>query len=514
MRQTPMIGRTGTRLLFAAGLTAAMFISAAAGQQPAAGVASTSPAPLAVTGPVKNTTELKNPAHGYPFNATPMDLKKAGYVEEEFFIEGTASRFTAAGTANATVADSGHPYKTRIVVRRPATASKFNGTAIVEWTNVSQGHDHEIDWLEAADHFMRAGYAWIGVSAQAVGVDALKQWSPARYGTLNVSVPAAGGVVAPGGGRGGGAPRGGGGPSDLANDIFTQAAMAVRGKSTTDVMGGLKAQRVIATGHSQSCGRLATYFNSIHPLSPVFDAVMLHGCSAAQMRTDLTVKIFNMLSESEGASAPPDSDKLRVWQVAGSSHLDAQDSRGLGQVGLKAGGAMPVDGPDVLKPPTISGGGAGIGTYQGPSTAANDGCGHPTFSRIPFHYVLAAAYDHLTKWVKDGTLPPAAPRFEVANNAIVRDSAGNAKGGIQLSQHAVPTALNRGDNTGGQVCGLLGWHEPFDDAQLAKLYPFHAVYVKAVKDVTEKNLKAGYIVKADAEATIKEATNSNIGAKK
>jgi hypothetical protein len=32
-----------------------------------------------------------------------------------------------------------------------------------------------------------------------------------------------------------------------------------------------------------------------------------------------------------------------------------------------------------------------------------------------------------------------------------------------------------------------------------------------VKEVTEKNLKAGYIVKADADATIAEAVHSSIG---
>ena len=36
-------------------------------------------------------------------------------------------------------------------------------------------------------------------------------------------------------------------------------------------------ERVIASGHSQSAGRLATYFNAVHPLTPVYDAVLLHG---------------------------------------------------------------------------------------------------------------------------------------------------------------------------------------------------------------------------------------------
>lgn len=37
------------------------------------------------------------------------------------------------------------------------------------------------------------------------------------------------------------------------------------------------------------------------------------------------------------------------------------------------------------------------------------------------------------------------------------------------------------------------------------LYPTHEVYVSAVKDVTEKNVKAGYILQVDADATIAAA---------
>jgi hypothetical protein len=48
-------------------------------------------------------------------------------------------------------------------------------------------------------------------------------------------------------------------------------------------------------------------------------------------------------------------------------------------------------------------------------------------------------------------------------------------------------------------------YEPFDAAALARLYPTHCGYVSAVKESTEKNLKAGYILKYDADATIAEA---------
>jgi hypothetical protein len=51
----------------------------------------------------------------------------------------------------------------------------------------------------------------------------------------------------------------------------------------------------------------------------------------------------------------------------------------------------------------------------------------------------------------------------------------------------------------------------FDQAKLASLYPKHAAYVAAVRDVTEKNFKAGYILRPEADATIAAAENSQIG---
>ena len=53
---------------------------------------------IKVTGPVALTTPLRDPAHGYPYNSTPLDLAKHAYVEEEFFIEGRANSYnTPAG---------------------------------------------------------------------------------------------------------------------------------------------------------------------------------------------------------------------------------------------------------------------------------------------------------------------------------------------------------------------------------------------------------------------------------
>lgn len=57
-------------------------------------------------------------------------------------------------------------------------------------------------------HFIRSGYAWVGVTPQRVGVDALEVWNPKRYGSLDVTH---GGAVM---------------NDDLSYDVFAQAALA------------------------------------------------------------------------------------------------------------------------------------------------------------------------------------------------------------------------------------------------------------------------------------------------
>jgi hypothetical protein len=51
----------------------------------------------------------------------------------------------------------------------------------------------------------------------------------------------------------------------------------------------------------------------------------------------------------------------------------------------------------------------------------------------------------------------------------------------------------------------MGSSEPFDAARLAALYPTRDAYLAKVREATEKNLKAGYITKADADTTIRDA---------
>ena len=95
-------------------------------------------------------------------------------------------RVTPSGAADFT---------TRVVALTPADRSQFNGTVLVEWLNVSGGIDAPAVWMMAHREIVRAGYAYVAVSAQKVGVDggasllgidmSLKSQDPTRYASLN-----------------------------------------------------------------------------------------------------------------------------------------------------------------------------------------------------------------------------------------------------------------------------------------------------------------------------------------
>jgi hypothetical protein len=193
--------------------------------------------------------------------------------------------------------------------------------------------DSDPDWSFAHDELMREGYGYIGVSAQAIGVNggaaklpipgftalALKEWDPERYAPLNH-------------------------PGDqFSYDIYTQAAATALDPKGTDPFAGYDVQRLIAAGESQSASRMTTYVNAVHPNVRLFDGFLVHsrgGSGAAlsptapappkvsAIRADLTEPVFQLETETDlfglgfHPARQPDTDLLRTWEVAGTAHAD------------------------------------------------------------------------------------------------------------------------------------------------------------------------------------------------
>jgi hypothetical protein len=455
------------------------------------------------------SAHLDGPVPGDPFlTIGDLDLRTAGYVRQEWFLEGTASSYRLEGERGA----DGHwhaawasraPFKTRLVVYRPNDPACFNGTVVVEWMNVSGGVDACPDWLFLHRHLMRSGAAWVGVSAQKAGIDGggmvpglpLKTMNVERYRSL----------VHPG--------------DAFAFDIYTAVGRALRTPGSGP-LGRLEARRLIGIGESQSAGFLVTYVNAVDPIERCFDAFLIHGRPGAaaaldgtylraprdgdlsnvgaiasdghRIRADVRVPALTFQSETDivllggGRARQPDSERFRAWELAGAAHFDTY---GLVAAHFDREGIAVEELAQHLAPSDqILGMSANMPVNSGPQQ----------------HYVLNAALTHLDRWVRDGTPPPHAPRLEAADAAatsLVRDHVGIARGGIRTPWVEAPSAVLSGDSPGGDgFMFLFGRTLALDEATIARLYPGGPEEHRRRFDAaTAVAVDAGYLLAADAD---------------
>jgi hypothetical protein len=225
------------------------------------------------------------------------------------------------------------------------------------------------------------------------------------------------------------------------------------------------------------------YFNSVHPLDPIYDGLLLI-VGGGMTRTDQGLKVFKILSETDVpgqvASRQPDTDEYRRWEVAGTAHADRYFY-------------------DYLVP---------LNERDGVPASPTD-CTNPPLSDVPFFEVGAAAADALIRWIENGETPPVAPPIALASTSppvIARDALGLAEGGIRLPDVEAPIALNTGSNSGPAFCLLFGTHVPFDDATLRQLYPRgRRDWVRAFTQASRDAYRAGYIGKKDHRLNLQRA---------
>jgi hypothetical protein len=460
-----------------------------------------------------------------PANLQGFDLGQFGYQSAEYFISGTASAYTSANPLTSDGAwsvtpTSTAPYTTRVVVFRPTDPARFNGTVVVEWLNVSGQVDANPDWTMTHNELIREGAAWVGVSAQAVGVNQL------QCPTTLPNPPTPPCLVAPGDpGRYSSLSH----PGDsYSYDIFSQAGQAVRDNSSV-LLGGLTPTTLLAVGESQSAGRMVTYIDAVHPLVHVYDGFMVHSRGAAGaplaqapltpiatptptlIRTDLDVPVFTFQTESDVAGGfaarQPDTDLFRQWEAAGTSHFDTY--------GLLIGPTDIGDGQGAV---------ANLDAMQHPSTSPGPGaeCALP-LNTGGAHWSLNAAIYWLNQWVTKGTPPPVAQPLQIASTspfAYAKDANGNTIGGVRTPQVDAPIAALGGfgntpapGNTSpiAQFCRLFGSTVPFTPEQLSALYKNHGQFVSAWGQATRNLVKAGFIMKADENELTQSAVHSQIG---
>ncbi len=431
---------------------------------------------------------------GVPMNTAAEAVEQVGGIEDEYFFEGSATRYRLAGGATEYPTDGRwdieavdeQPFRTRMLVLRPGSPADFNGTVIVEWNNVSAGENFLGG--RGAAQLLQDGFTIAGVSAQAAGIEgmpdhplalagqampALKTNDPARYQSLRH----------PG--------------DDFSYDIYTQAGqlLAPDRPRGVDPLGGLDVRHVLASGGSQSAARLAGYINGIHAVASVYDAFLLlvfpnapcalNRASAPaelpqtgglnifdllewythRLRDDLDVPIIVLNSEAEASecypNTQPDTALLRWWEVAGTGHA----------------GLMPAEDLDAMV------------ELLGP--------GGITVSFAP---AVRAAFHALLRWLDCGPPPPHQPRLLKQGDPaqLPRDEHGNAIGGIRWPDLEAPLGTHVAEHFGDELNTLTGNSTPFEPEKVRALYPDHAAWLATYRAALDHLVETEVVLPDDA----------------
>ncbi len=458
-----------------------------------------------VMGPVPVT------ADSYPFlgaghTLDPIDFAKAGYVEEEFFVSGSANVYDWSPDGTLTVKTEKAPYTTRVLVHRPAQASRFSGNVVVEPFMTPRRYDWPIMWGYIHQSLMEHGDAWVGVTLPATSA-ALKKFSPARYSAVSFANPSPG-APCPGAGKNG--------PADtedgLRFDALSQVGAALKSGS---LMGNLKVEGIFMTTQG---GDLLTYMNAIHPHAKlasgkfVYDGYLsrnpgniqrLNQCEPAPPANDprggfrhkFGVPVIAVVAQGE---VPPSlalrrddsddpADRFRLYEVAGLGHID------------KAAYSQFPSVADQI---------AAVGATQGtPDWPFNITCEPPIplTEQPALTYVYDAAFQHLFKWARKGVPPPKAPRIEIKNGAgesgakptVALDEYGNGIGGVRTPYVDVPVASYFVTSPGPGTCAELGHTVALEQPRLAGMYPNDKAYSNKVAQATARLVKEGWLTESD-----------------
>lgn len=403
-------------------------------------------------------------------------LADHGYVEEEYWVAGLVA---------------GQPYKTSLLVRKPADPDSFSGLVALETVHVQGALGL---WQTSHDAILAGGHGWVAVGSQRMGVEGvLKIANPARYASLivptvdaAVSERAANALMQWSQSQSGTVPAEVFAVDSISNAIMTQVGAGLKNSVDGGPFGREAVASLIMGGASQTGGATLNYIgeaNADARLSdgrPIYDGFLpmaapggepVRGGDAAviQIYAEGDLILFGSVGPKGVVSARPDSDvaddRYRCYEVTGASHLPTRgvvDVAGIPQLGL------------MLEP-------------------------GDRFLQFPFAPFAQAAFVNLVNWVRDGKSPPRAPRIEVANGAMVRDEFGNAKGGLRSPYVDVPTGRYE---TAKYLRHLIGAEMPFSAEKLRELYGSRADYLQRFDLGIDALVDGGWILPTDG-ATLK-----------
>ena len=218
---------------------------------------------------------------------------------------------------------------------------------------------------------------------------------------------------------------------------------------------------------------------------------------AVRFRPDLRVPLITVITETDlfgdvtlgyYFARQPDTEWLRVWEIAGAAHADNYTI----QVAPIDTGSAPLD--DI------------VAAYEPTKMLMGQHLRHYINFAPQHHYVVQAALAALTNWVGTGQPAPGAPPIEVRETEgpqPILDRNGLAQGGIRTPWVDVPTARTSGviPSEGASesiMATIFGSGEPFDAATVRQLYPGGPTeYLESFTVALDTAIESGFILPAD-----------------
>ena len=464
-------------------------------------------------------------AESFPF-VSAVDrcrLDENGYEEKEYFLYGTANVYETVDGDEVGIRFAGAPYVNRMIVRAPRDPENCSGNILVEIINPTSGMEIERMWILARHHFLRRGDIYVGITSKPNTLDVLKAFDPQRYAELAWPNPTPDEPLPPEGKFTGLTDYRPEYETGLFWDMLTDLAHMFRERSSLSPLKDYPCRNIILTAWSQSASYMTRYINSfayrpeVRRDGCVFDGYLSCGAprefpvpvnqyetympkdSQGNRVSHCEQPYLVVQTESENAeftayrTAKVDSDSpnflYRVFEIAGASHesvysyLDYYN----GDADLVRLGCLP--------------------KYNGKHAQPN---------RYPYQFSIAAAYEHLYRWIDTGIAPPVFPRIKTdAMGHNVRDALANAVGGVRTCLLDYPTCayfyysrVDRGsffvDPTSEKDI-LFGHERSFPAEMLRFMYGDRENYRKLVTEITKEHVTRGYILREDAAALVEMA---------
>ncbi|MGN1277690.1 MAG: alpha/beta hydrolase domain-containing protein [Floccifex sp.] len=468
---------------------------------------------------INHIEEIPITNQSYPFTSACKycDLKSHGYLENEYYIDGTSNVYESVGnTGEVKVKHKDVSYRNRIIVRKPENPEKASGNVVVEIINPTSFMEIERMWILGYEKFMRDGDIYVGITSKPNTIRKLIEFDENRYSSLswpNPSdepfkfskedmikkhlIPDLDIHYEPG----------------LFWDMITDLEKILRSSDSINPIMAYPHTYIYLTGWSQSACYLFRYVNSFLK-EKTYDGYLAGGGVRnliipvnqyeSMMDYDFRLKriehmeqpFISVQTESENGQFDAfrtkrnDSDHphfmYREYEVTGASHDTVYSYTNYYQEDedLKRIGMLP--------------------TYIGKHEEAND---------YPSQILFAAAFRNLFNWVQYGFGPQSCPRIQINfDGRNQKDAFGNTVGGLRTCLLNVPTTrycafskVEKGQSfvdLHSDMDPLFGHQEAFSSSLVNELYTSLSHYKELCILDTKEQVSKGFVCQEDAHTLV------------